>query len=379
MARFRPQTSPLEEEPAAGSKPSIAVLHFENASGEPDLEWLRTGLTDMLVTDLSQSPSLSVLSTERLYQILRDMKQLDEHITSLDIIQEIAERANSRTVVLGSYMKSGDIIRINIRIQDASTGRILNTERIEGSGESSIFPLVDELTRKIKASLELPKTEEETSFDLAIEDVTTSSVEAFRYYTECVDRNVRGKFQEALPLCEKAVQLDPRFAAALHRLSIAHNNLGSRNQAGEYARRALDEVDRLTVPGRLLVEGWYYILRGEETWHRAFEVYRKTIELDPDARGARHNMARRLAIFERFDEAIELFEELRELGHPFPPTHLYLAQCYAQRGQYEVGLRVLQEYLANHPDNPRGYSNLGLYSDRMREPRRRDNGGPAKG
>ena len=129
----------------------------------------------------------------------------------------------------------------------------------------------------------------------------------------------------------------------------------------------------------LLVEGWYYAL-SEETWQRAFETYRKTIELDPDARGPRHNMARRLTMFERFDEAIELFEELRKLGTPFPNTYLCLAQCYAQRGQYEMGLQVLQEYLANHPDNPRGYSNLGLHLiGRAREARHRDIGGPAKG
>ena len=187
----------------------------------------------------------------------------------------------------------------------------------------------------------------------AIEDVTTSSVEAFRYYTECVDCNVRGKFQEALPLCEKAVQLVSsvrRGAPQAVQWLITTSGAGTRpgSTLGGPWMKSIDS----TVPGRLLVEGWYYILRGEETWHRAFEVYRKTIELDPDARGARHNMARRLAIFERFDEAIELFEELRELGIRLLSTHLYLAQCYAQRGQYEVGLRVLQEYLANHPDNP---------------------------
>ncbi len=82
--------APPEEIASSDSKPSIAVLYFDNASGDSELDWLRTGLTDMLVTDLSQSPNLRVLSTDRLYQILSDMNKLEERITSLDVVQEVA-------------------------------------------------------------------------------------------------------------------------------------------------------------------------------------------------------------------------------------------------------------------------------------------------
>ena len=85
------------------TKPSIAVLYFENNTGEPELDWLRTALTDMLVTDLSQSPEIEVLTTDRLYQILRDMNRLDERITSFDVVQEVAERGGVDSVLLGSF------------------------------------------------------------------------------------------------------------------------------------------------------------------------------------------------------------------------------------------------------------------------------------
>jgi len=70
----------------AGDKPSIAVLYFENNTGNPQLDWLRTGLTDMLVTDLSQSPDVEVLGTARLVQILTQMKRQADRQISFDTV-----------------------------------------------------------------------------------------------------------------------------------------------------------------------------------------------------------------------------------------------------------------------------------------------------
>jgi TolB-like protein len=101
--------------PAEPSEPSVAVLYFDNLSGDAELEWLRKGLTDMLVTDLSQSPDLRVLSTDRLYQILADMKKLDESSTSFETVRAVAEEADADTVILGSFAKLGDTIRISYK------------------------------------------------------------------------------------------------------------------------------------------------------------------------------------------------------------------------------------------------------------------------
>ena len=138
---------------SAGGKPSIAVLYFENNTGNASLDWLRTGLTDMVVTDLSQSPDVEVLGTDRLYQILRDLHRADDRVVASDTVQEIARRAGVKTVVLGSYVKAGDAIRINIKVQEAVSGRILGAERVEAANEARLFPAVDDLTRKIARSL----------------------------------------------------------------------------------------------------------------------------------------------------------------------------------------------------------------------------------
>ena len=131
----------------------MAVLYFDNNTGDASLDWMRTGLTDMMVTDLSQSAHIEVLGTDRLVQILQDLKRVDDRVISADVVQEVANRAGVDNVLVGSYVKAGDTIRIIARLQEARTGRIVSAERVEGSGEASLFALVDELTRRFMAKM----------------------------------------------------------------------------------------------------------------------------------------------------------------------------------------------------------------------------------
>src|SRR5579871_1021830 len=132
-------------------KPSVAVLYFQNNTGNTQLDWLRTGLTEMIVTDLSQSTDLEVIGTDRVYQILKDLKRTNEGTASLETVQEVAKRSGARTVLVGSYLKAGDTFRINISLQDAATGRVLTADRIDAADENHLFATVDDLTRRVKA------------------------------------------------------------------------------------------------------------------------------------------------------------------------------------------------------------------------------------
>ena len=123
-------------------------MYFENNSGDKGMDWLRTGLTDMLVTDLSQSPA----SRCRHRSPLPDPGGMrrDDKVVSPDVISEVARRAGVKHVMLGSYLKAGEAIRINLKLQEASTGKILSTERVDAPNEASLFPMMDDLTRRLK-------------------------------------------------------------------------------------------------------------------------------------------------------------------------------------------------------------------------------------
>ena len=333
--------------PSDTGKPTLAVLYFENLSGDPELDWLRSGLTDMLVTDLSQAQSIEVLGTDRLYQILRDMDELESESTSFDVVQELNERTGVDNVIVGSFAKAGNEIRLSARLQDARDARILSSESIQGSGDEAIFTMIDDLSLRILSNFESEEAAV-AELDRDLTDVTTSSIEAYRHYADGIRLHERYREEEAIPHFEKAIELDPGFAMALVKLGVILGNLNRNEEAEAYGARALENVDRLTDRERYYIEGWVYAHRGES--ERAIESYAKGVELYPDHASARHNLANELQSLERFDEAIPHFEVLAERGHTFPQTYSSLANSYAATGELGKARDVLETFLAQNPD-----------------------------
>src|SRR5262249_16036727 len=156
-------------------------------------------------------------------------------------------------------------------LQDPFSGRLVTSERVEAAGESNLFPTVDELTKRIKAKFALPGSVDRTkglitspivvsttiggTVDRDLKDVTTSSIEAYRYYAEGINLHERLRDREAIPLLEKAIEIDANFAMGLTKLSVVHGNLAHAALARDYAKRAFEHVDQLTTRERYYVEG----------------------------------------------------------------------------------------------------------------------------
>jgi len=334
--------------PDIDETPSVAVLQFENLSGDPELDWLVTGLPEMLATDLSQSPELEVVGLGELYPVLAETGGLEGGSPTREVIEEIASRTGVRSVLVGSFAKAGDSIRISARLEDAKTGRVLMSEKAEAVGEENLFRLVDEITSRIKARFELTPPGE--GLDRDLRDVTTASVEAYREYAEGIRLHERFREEEAAPHFQRAIELDPGFAMALAKLGVVMSNLGRHEEGGQYAERALEHVDRLSERERLYIEGWY-ASRKPSTIDKALDSYERAIELYPDHGSARHNLGNLLFTTERYGEAIEQLEELRSRGMMFPATYEQLAQAYVALDDVDSAREVLREFSARNPDD----------------------------
>ena len=341
--------APAAEPVAIDSRPSLAVLHFDNLAGVEDLDWLRTGLTDMVVTSLSQSPNIRVISTDRIYAILEEMGRLDQRITSEGVVREVAERAVVDNVLLGGFMQAGNRIRITARLQRAGSGEIIASEMVEGEGEESIFPLVDELAGRIRAAFDVPETSSEAALNRELAEVTTSSLEAYRHYTEGIRLQDQRREREAIPMFERALEEDPEFAMAYAKLSVMHQNAGDVEKGREYARQALERVDRLSARERYYIEGRYYSQRLETT-ERSIEAYERAIELYPDHEGALNNLALQYNAVSRHQDATPLLETLVRLPDPDPLFFGNLAYNLAMQGELERANQLLRSLVSDVPD-----------------------------
>ncbi len=361
---------------AEDGRRSVAVFYFDNLSGDPQLDWLRTGLTDMLVTNLSQSPGLRVLGTTRLYQLLEDTGHRDDRTATAPVVAAVSRKAGATTALVGSFVRAGSQIRISASVQDPKNGEVLASERVEGDAEGGLFALVDELTGRLRKRLETPETTRLADWrhsyrkEKKLEEVTTTSVEAWKAYAEGSRLHDRLQEKDAQAYFEKAVAADPSFAMALAKLSIVHGNLGNLDKAREYSAKALDKAGNLPSGERYYIEGRHYSL-DPSSIEKAIAAYQKAVDEAPDHTAARNNLAQLLLDLRRYPEALVHLEELRRRGMTFPGSYLSLAQAYVATGHPDRAREALASYAGRAP-GPRG---------RLREPRllRADPGSDRRG
>ena len=338
------------------------------------MNWLRTGITEMVVTDLSQSQDLEVVSTDRLYAALASLRKADDQAFSPEIVSQVAAKTGVDHVIVGSYMKSGDNVRVNVRLQDVKTGRIVTSESAQGPSQSDLFQMVDDLSRRIRtkfaelrpgaapgALVAQPGTPTAASagLDRGLGDVTTNSIEAYKEYAEGINLHERGREPEAATRFEKAIALDPSFAMAYVKLAVVHNNLGRADLSNKYSAIALQHADRLTPRERYYIEGYYYSKSGE-TLARALDAYKKCVDLDPGHQACRHNLALQLMFLERFQEAAGHYEELTRRGATNPSTYDNLANAYVALGQSPKAAELMEQFVKRNPESAAGHGILGF-------------------
>ena len=337
--------------PPRNALPTVAVLHFDNLAADPATEWLRVGLADMLITDLAQSPHLEVINPSRLFAIFGDGETEGQGNEPSEPIQELAARSGIDILIQGSFATAGDAVRINTRIVDSATGRILAAEKVEGTLDAAILALIDELNDRIQSSLAIP-LEADEDMDRGLVEISTSSFEAYQHYAYGLHGEVTGDFQAAREQYLQALVADSEFAMAHIRLGAVYRRAGNRGEMRKCFSRAFDLRRRLSTRERLYVEGVHHLFQNSrESYGRAIDRFKEAVELYPDHSLARTALAFRYVFLERYDQAIEQYETLRQRGSLDPDVYEDLAECYAARGDFERGRSLLQDLLRRDPDN----------------------------
>jgi adenylate cyclase len=184
-------------------KPSIAVLPFANLSGDPGQEYFSDGITDDLTTDLSRLPGLFVIARNSSFTYKGKSAKLQDVGTELGV----------KYVLQGSVRKAGGQVRITVQLADASTGAELWAERYDRPLRD-IFALQDEIVRRIVTTSDLQLNL--ARYGLVIPR-STENLEAYDDLlrgTEYLAALTKDGNTKARPMFEKAIELDPRYAAA---------------------------------------------------------------------------------------------------------------------------------------------------------------------
>ena len=330
-------------------KPSLAVLYFKNNTGEEEYNFWRSALSDSIITDLQQSKYINVLRTDQLLSILRKLNLLEVEGYANEDIKAVAEEAGVNHILQGSLTKAGDNFRINVTLQEAITGELVGSETIDGKGEASIISMIDELSKKIKIDLNLTSEQIAADLDRGMSEITTTSLEAYKYYIEGRNFYLNGEYQKSISIIQRAISIDPQFAMAYLSLSRSYRALGDESESMKYQQKAFDLRDRLSDREKLMIQGDYYSFF-EKNKDKAVEAFEKLVELYPNDWPAYESLGWQYAWFGKFDKAIELYE-VAVNNNPNPAAFTMLAICYCYKGLYEEAREILQKYIDDFQDN----------------------------
>ncbi len=339
--------------PAARSPlPALAVLDFENVSGDPDLGKWVTGFPMLLTTDLLQSKRIRTVGDDLVYGALKKHGLAGSGRFSREELRRLARELKADYLLCGSLMKAGGAIVVTTFLQDARTGATLRTDKIECPDEQALLREADALARLVKSGLGPAAAPAVEDIDLDVEDLTTTYALAYKYYVEALRYHRTGDYEQSLLMLRKAVELDPEFAMAYRLMSVDSRNLGHYAQEIEYMRTAFELSARLPEDSRErhLIRGDYYGL-SEATYGLAVEAFKLVLGEHPDDLVANNNLGMLLYDLEDYEGAARHASVpiRRDTDHPFP-YHTKAAALKAM-GRGGEAVRLLEGYLEKHPAN----------------------------
>ena len=331
-------------------KPSIAVLPFTNMSDDPKQEYFADGMTDDLITDLSKISGLFVIARNSTFQYKG--KAVD--------VKKVSRELGIRYVLEGSVRMTENLVRINAQLIDATTGGHLWAERYDEQMDN-IFSLQNKITQKIVESLAVKLTIDEKG---ALPIKETDNLEAYLTFLKGWQHYRRfnpDSFLEAIPLFEKAIELDPnywRVYAVLAKIYLeAYQRHPWRRRLGLTKSDHYRRINKyLTIAMKGPTPLAHEVATQMHTRHADFEgavtEAKKGVSLDPNDPDSHFAMGHALLFAGRHREAADSFKRAMRLDPFYQDTFGYgLGMANFFMMKFKKAINLLERAHKSNPEN----------------------------
>jgi tetratricopeptide (TPR) repeat protein len=242
----------------------------------------------MLRSEIGQSAALRTVGSDRVTQLLTDLRISPETPLDPATLRTLGDFSNAQVVISGSFVRLGTAIRLDADLRDLRTNQSVPLT-VQAPNQAGLVPSLGELARAIHAGLALPENVENELLATAARPSSQSLV-ALRYYNEGVALSRQNKYSEALKLFEASTQEDPEFALAYSKLAEAYKNLRYDTEAESFSRRASDLSAGLPARERFLIQAAHARILGDNA--KAIESYEQLLKASPEDADVRFELAR---------------------------------------------------------------------------------------
>jgi adenylate cyclase len=343
--------------PAQSDKPSIAVLAFNNMSGDPEQEYFSDGISEDIITDLSKLSELRVIARNSTFTYKG--KPVD--------VKQVGRELGVGYVLEGSVRKAGNRVRVTGQLIDVASGAHVWADRFDRD-LTDIFAVQDELTREIIDALKLKLTSEQKD---RLSRKTTIDVEAYNLFLRAREQaylQTKSSNVEARALLERAIAISPDFATAYACTAFTRLSdyiIGK----GEAAEQSLETSLELVTTAVAMDDDdpyAHFVLSLVSIWRRKYETahaeVQRCLALAPSSAEGLLQLAN-LQYYEGDPSgALDTLNAYMRLDPLYPGLALhFVAQAQHSLGQYEAAVQTLKRRLERDPKSETGYALLASW------------------
>jgi serine/threonine protein kinase/tetratricopeptide (TPR) repeat protein len=360
---FRSGVGPGKELQAAGN--ILAVMYFENLKDRQDEKRIGEMISELLITDLSESQYMRVISSQRLFDILKMMGKEGYKIVDRSVASEVAHKAQAKYMLLGKILSTEPDLIITSQLVDVESGNVIASQRVSGPNGTNIFALVDSLSLEIKKDLELPALAQKEE-EKPVAEITTHSPEALKLYLEGNELFNKVYMKEAAEKFEQAVKIDTAFASAYLKLSFCYSNLHDIFQAKKYIARASQFSNRVSRKEKFMIDAYAQLFQSK--FKEAQQILKDMTRFYPDEKTAYEELARVSYSMGNYEEAIFNYKKVIQLDSLDKLAHNMMAYAFDELDRYDEAIRAINRYIELAPDEANPYDTRGdLYARHYEE------------
>ncbi len=338
---------------------SIAIVSFENQTGDKAYDYLQKAIPNLLVTNLEQTGIFYVATWERLRDLLKQTGHENVDFIDTDLGFELCRMEGIEAIVIGSFIKAGDMFAVDVKILDVDTKKLLNSVSSRGEGPDSILKTqIDELSEEISQGLGVTRQKIEEA-QLKIVDVTTSSMDAYNYFLKGRESYINYYREDAIGYLRRAIELDPAFASAYYYLGLSQDYRGDTKARNESLEKAKSFSQKTTEKEKLYIEASYaeFVEQDEE---KTLNILQQMVKKFPKEK--RGHL--RLGWYYQGDrstqqKAIDEHKKALDLDPNYKEALNWIAYAYANAGDYEKAIEYMKKYVSVSPGDANPLDSIG--------------------
>ncbi|MEJ2343248.1 MAG: tetratricopeptide repeat protein, partial [Gemmatimonadales bacterium] len=305
--------------------------------------------TELFRVDLSQSPNVRLVGSTEVAAALERMARSPATPLDAELAREIAQREGVQAVIEGLIRRAGSSYLLSAQIVAVEDGQILASRRETATDSTRLIEAIDKLSRKLRERIGESLRSIQQSPHL--EQVSTSSLEALRKYSEAKAAYREDNWEREAALLEEAVALDTSFAMAWRRLGAIFRNRGQPARANAALTKAYRHRDRLTDWERYgTIASYHTIVTGD--YDRAVAAWENVLAVGPENPGAYTNLGLIYMWRREFRRAEEMHARALAIDSTSAVAWQNLAVSQAHQGRYADALQTLELFDRRFPDSP---------------------------